>query len=697
MRHVLAALLRAQGRPAGALLAAALIALLLASDFAPERTLRHGLFDRYQRWQPRERVGDGVVVVEIDERSLAELGQWPWPRQQVAQLVQAIAAQQPAALGVDVLFVEPDRLSPQRLQQTLVEAGLDPAQLLRLPDSDAQLAAALQSLPSVLGVGALGEATALPQGTPYRPMILQSGGDAAHYAPPYAATLRSLERIDAAAAGHGVLNPPADGGIVRRVPTLVSIHGELLPGLATEILRLLGGDGVLRVQLRPGGIATVAAGGVSIPTEADGSWWLHFSHWNERPSVSAVDVLSGGVPPDLLRGRVVLLGYTALGLQDTVHTPLGLMPGVEVHAEALDNAIDGRLLRRPPWAPALEAALLALLAGLALATVPRLRPQGSAAAFAALAVLVLGCGFAAFSRGALLIDTASPLAGGGLVFGLMLSLSLSQAQAQRRRLQEALIVSREAQARLQGEFDAARRIQMGMLPLPQEVLQGEHRVEVAARMQAARTVGGDLYDFYRLDGARLLFLIGDVSGKGLPASLFMALCKALAKGVAPQAGGDPGRILQATAAAIVGDNPEQLFVTMLAGVLDLDHGELAWCSAGHDAPYLLRAGEREPQRLAGAGGPPLCVIDDYEYPVEHLQLQRGDLLCLITDGVTEAQNEARELYGAPRLLRALADDAAEPSLEKLADKLLQDVGEFVGDAEPADDAALLLLRWRGVQ
>jgi len=695
VRHLLAALLRAQGRPAGALLAAVLIALLLLTDFSPERALRHGLFDRYQRWQPRERVGDGVVIVEIDEPSLAELGQWPWPRQQVAQLVRQIAAQQPAVLGVDVLFVEPDRLSPQSLQPMLAEAGIEPAQLARLPDSDAQLAAALQSLPSVLGVGALGEATALAQGTPYRPMILQSGGDATRHAPPYAATLRSLESIDAAAAGHGVLNPPADGGIVRRVPTLVSIHGELLPGLATEILRLLGGDGVLRVQLRPGGIASIAAGGLRIPTDADGSWWLHFSRWTERPSVSAVDLLRGRVPPDLLRGRVVLLGYTALGLQDTVHTPLGLMPGVEVHAEALDNAIDGRLLRRPPWAPALEAALLALLAGLALATVPRLQPLRSAAAFAALALAVLAGGGAAFSRGALLIDTANPLAGSGLVFGLMLSLSLNQAQAQRRRLQEALMASREAQARLQGEFDAARRIQMGMLPLPQEVLPDERRVEVAARMQAARTVGGDLYDFYRLDDTRLLFMIGDVSGKGLPASLFMALCKALAKGVAPHAEGDPGRVLAATAAAIVGDNPEQLFVTMLVGVLDLDRGELAWCSAGHDAPYLLRADGRPPERLSGAGGPPLCVIDDFAYPVEHLQLAAGDLLCLITDGVTEAHNAAGELYGAPRLLRALADDAAQPSLESLADALLQDLGEFVGDAEPADDAALLLLRWRG--
>ncbi|HSW15335.1 MAG TPA: SpoIIE family protein phosphatase, partial [Solimonas sp.] len=383
------------------------------------------------------------------------------------------------------------------------------------------------------------------------------------------------------------------------------------------------------------------------------------------------------------------------GLQDVVQTPAGRMPGIEVHAEALDNAIDGRLLRRPPWAPALEAALLALLAAVALAIVPLLRPLPSVAIVGGLALATLAAGVLAFGRGALLLDSASPIAGASLVFGFMLAVSLGQAQLQRRRLQQALMSSREAQARLEGELDAARRIQMGMLPVPEEVLGDETRVEVAARMQPARTVGGDLYDFYRLDQRRLLFLIGDVSGKGLPASLFMALCKALAKGVAPHAGGDPARVLTATAAAIVGDNPEQLFVTALAGVLDLDSGHLSWCCAGHDAPYLLRAGSREAQRLSGAGGPPLCVIDGFEYPLEELQLQRGDLLCLITDGVTEAHNAGGELYGAQRLLDALAEGAAEPSLEKLADALLQDVGSFVGAAEPSDDAALLLLRWRG--
>lgn len=687
-------LMSAHGRYAGALVAAILVALLAVSDLRPERTLRDGLFDYYQRFMPRERINDSVVVVAIDERSLAELGQWPWPRTQLAHLVLQIATQKPAALGIDVLFAEPDRLSPRRLAAGMSALGLDETALQRLPDSDALLAAALRELPVVLGVGALSENSGMPQGPPYRAPVVQTGGDAAEFVPGFISTLRSLESIDSAAAGHGVLNRSADAGLVRRVPTLVAFGMDLTPGLALETLRVAAGDPHIGVQLDSHGLRSVTVGEWRIPTMSDGSWPLHFSDWKQRPHVSAVDVLNGKLPQDLFSGRIVMLGYTALGLLDTADTPLGRMPGIEVHAEAVDNALDGRLLLRPWWMERAEWLLLALLAAIGIAMVPRLGPAQSLNVYAVLAVVSVAGSAAAFRWGGWLLDVANPLAATALLFAMMSGIALGETQAQRRRLREALAASREAQARLEGELDAARRIQMGMLPQPAEALGRERRVEIAARMQPARTVGGDLYDFFLVDGSKLLFLIGDVSGKGLPASLFMALTKALTKGIALRGDTDPGDLLKAADAAIAGDNPEQLFVTMLVGTLDLAGGELRWCSAGHDAPYLLRADGSAPQRLGGRGGPPLCVMDGYDYPVESLQLQRGDLLCLITDGVTEAHNASGELYGARRLLSALQGRNAAASLEALADALLADVDRFVAGAEQADDEALLLLRWR---
>lgn len=683
-----------RGRPFGLVVLCALLALHALSDTRVERALRLGVFDSYQRLLVRERINDSVVIVEIDDRSLAAIGQWPWPRSLVAELIEKIAAQQPAALAVDIVFPEADRLSPRTLGRQFSVAGLSAAELAELPDSDEQLGEAFASLPAILGVGATQENPGQSGQIPYRPILRQTGGDAELHVPRFAASVRSIDVIDRRAVGHGAMNSVPEDGIVRRVPTLLKIGDSVQAGLALETLRVVAGSAIVDVKSGPGGIETVGIGPWQIPTDADGGWWLHYSDWNQRPSVSAADVLSGKLPPELLSGRVVLLGYTALGLLDSITTAMGVMPGVEVHAEAIENVLDERLLQRPYWALLAELAVLLMLGLLLIWAVPRLASTAAVAVFLGLAVTVGVLGVLAYAEG-LLLDAANPLAGAAIIFGFMLSVTLADTQAQRRRLQLELMRSLEARARLEGELDAARRIQMGMLPRSEEVFQNDERVTVAARIQPARSVGGDLYDFFMLDHAHLFFQIGDVSGKGLPASLFMALAKALTKGAAYRAEADPGRALSAAARDIAGDNPEQLFVTVLAGVLNLDTGELSLCSAGHDAPLLLRRGQEYAQKLGSTGGPPLCVLDGFPYPTEKMQLRGGDILCLTTDGVTEAQNHRKEFYGAQRLQNCLDTRQPEASVHEIATAIEKDVARFVDGAEAADDITILVLRWNG--
>jgi serine phosphatase RsbU (regulator of sigma subunit) len=147
-------------------------------------------------------------------------------------------------------------------------------------------------------------------------------------------------------------------------------------------------------------------------------------------------------------------------------------------------------------------------------------------------------------------------------------------------------------------------------------------------------------------------------------------------------------------AEISRDNPEALFVTVFAGVLDLDHGLLEYCNAGHDPPYVVSAGG-PPARLLEGGGPPLCVVDEFEYEAARRPLAPGDILCLVTDGVTEATNAAGELYGRPRLEALLRTVGSGTDAKALAAAIRQDVERFVGEAEPADDLAIMVLRWTG--
>ncbi|HZR34692.1 MAG TPA: CHASE2 domain-containing protein [Nevskia sp.] len=686
-----------RGRRAGLALLVLAVLLLGALDSRVQRDRRNELFDFYQHLVPRQRLNDGVVVVAIDDASLQAMGQWPWPRSKMAELVDRIAAEHPAAIAIDALFAEPDRLSPKQQGLLLLKAGYSglAGALDSLPDYDAQFAAALHRAPVVLGVGALAEDAGLRSGTPYRAPLLQSGADPAPFAPAYPASLRSIEIIDAAAAGHGVLPMASQDGVVRRIATLARLGPDLLPSLPVETLRLAAHEAALRVDTGPGGIRALRVAGRSIATEADGEWWLHFSDARERPHLAVADLLQGKAPPGVLSGRIALIGYTALGWQDVVVTPRGPMPGVDVIAEAMDNVIDGRLLGRPRWSRGAEAAVLLALSLLMVLLVPWLRPLHAAGIFLLSLAALLAFGLLLFRWQGWLIDVANPAIGATFVFAVMLALSLNDTRAQRSRLRQALQESHVATARLEGELDAARRIQMGMLPEPRQVLRQETRVEVAARMLPARSVGGDLYDFFLLDESHLFIVVGDVSGKGLPASLFMALSKALTKGAALRSGADPGRTLREAGAAISEENPELLFVTVLAAVLDLGSGRLDWCSAGHEPPWLLPASAAAPRRLPAAGGPPLCVIDGFDYRSQSLQLQPGDALCLLTDGLGDAQNRAGEFYGQARIGAAIGRFRNGESAPYIVESLLADSLAFSEGAEQADDITILALRWHG--
>ena len=174
-------------------------------------------------------------------------------------------------------------------------------------------------------------------------------------------------------------------------------------------------------------------------------------------------------------------------------------------------------------------------------------------------------------------------------------------------------------------------------------------------MEPALEVGGDLYDFYRLDDRRLFFLLGDVSGKGLPASMFMAVSKALCKStMLRDRGADLGTLLAQTNAEVSRDNPAALFVTAFAGVLDLHTGELDYCNAGQENPWLVSTGCRR-HRAAGRRRRAAALrVDDFAYRPGHLRMATGDMLCIVSDGITEAANGGGELYGAARVERTLA-------------------------------------------
>jgi serine phosphatase RsbU (regulator of sigma subunit) len=177
----------------------------------------------------------------------------------------------------------------------------------------------------------------------------------------------------------------------------------------------------------------------------------------------------------------------------------------------------------------------------------------------------------------------------------------------------------------------------------------------------------------------------------------MAVTKALARSFATRLAGGPAEIVSAANLDLSRENVETLFVTLLLGVLDVESGQLELVNAGHEGPWRLGADQRLEQVIGGPleGGPPLCVVEDFDYRVHRLQLVPGDRLCMVTDGITEASNAAQELYGSARLRAALAGLPAAPDAATITRAVREDVGRFVAGAEPSDDLAILVVYWRG--
>jgi serine phosphatase RsbU (regulator of sigma subunit)/CHASE2 domain-containing sensor protein len=693
------------GRPIASLLLIGLSLMLLNPSWLPVQPpdpfepARLALYDRYQRLFPRERISGPVTIVEIDEASLKKLGAWPWPRDRLAALIEAIGRHQPAAVGLDMFLPEADSTSPEALAARLPTGATRlRRELMKLPPQDDILANTLRSMPYVV-LGAAGfefKTLTTAGGMLTKAEFLPSGGDlddihdvVRHY--PF--VLASLPALQSAAAGQALLSVDLEKGIVRRVPLLATVGPSVVPGLATEMLRIGLGETTVRVDMDFDGIAHVGIGDFNIPTQPNGEVWVHFSRRDEGRYVSAAAVLDGSIAADLLTNKLVLVGLTGSGLIDNRVTPRGdYVPGIDIQAQVLESLFDQHYLQRPPWMPRLELAAF-LFGGLLLIwAVPRLRPRIATLLASILLVALLGTGFALFRYANLLFDAATLFGSLNIIFGSLLGTVFIEADRDRRAAERALHVERESSAKMAGELDAARRIQLGSLPQASRLFANETRFEIDALLEPARQVGGDLYDFFLLDEKRLFFIIGDVSGKGLPAALFMAVTKALAKSLALRSTGSVGEILQATDIELARENPEMLFVTMVAGILDADSGRLELSNAGHDAPWRIAA-TGTADSLAAAGGPPLCVLEGYAYESSVFQLIPGDALCLITDGITEAMNATGDLYGSARL--ALLLRSAPHGAGAIVAAVRDDVRRFVGETEASDDLTLLALRWQG--
>ncbi len=394
--------------------------------------LRNLVFDEYQRLDPRPYdPASPVRIVTIDEESLAVLGQWPWPRAMLAEIIDRLTAMGAAAIGLDMILAEPDRMSPENIAAMMPEGEKRTALLAALegaPQNDALLAEALGASPSVLGVS-LDKANRDDEDAIVvaKAGFASAGDDPRAFLPAFASATLPLPELSAAATGLAALNwLPDRDRIVRQIPLLFqSGGGTLVPGLAAETLRVAQGAStiVVRASNASGqsafgaktGINAVRIGGVDVASTADGAVRLHFSRSNEARMIPAYTVLDGTVDPEEIAGRIVLIGATAPGLLDIQATPLEeAVPGVELHAQLIDHMVFGTSLERPDWSLGLEILVFVALAVLFAVAAAVLSPARNLAFGVILLGAVVLASYYLFWGERLLVDPSFPVIGGAI-------------------------------------------------------------------------------------------------------------------------------------------------------------------------------------------------------------------------------------------------------------------------------------------
>lgn len=427
-----------------------LIAMVLFRILDPVvlRQERLQIFDLFQRAAPRHYIDAPVRIIDIDDATLEKYGQWPWPRSLLAQLIDNLQQQGVAAIGLDIVFAEPDRTAPRAMQK-IWKAG-DKADALRdilatLPDPDRQLAAAVKTAPVVTGFVLTPDANL--QAPQRKAGIAVAGNDPLLYALGYDGAVPGLSIFDDAARGSGLLNSNPDrDGVTRRVPMVMQYNHKLFPSLSAEVLRVAQGASTYFVKStgtgkfadfgRYVGIAQIRIGQFIVPTDRNGQVWLYDTGHEERRFVSAWRVLDR--QPVDLRGMVVFIGTSALGLKDQRATPAeAAIAGVEIHAQITEQILTGTYLQRPYWADPVEIIFLVLLGSGMLFLLPKLGPIGCAVAGAVGVGIGLALGAFEYQEHGWLFDPIYPSIAALLVYLSGSLMGYLKAELERRHVRHA--------------------------------------------------------------------------------------------------------------------------------------------------------------------------------------------------------------------------------------------------------------------
>jgi len=592
-------------------------------------------FDLYQKIFSEQKKNSQVVIIDIDEASLGKFGQFPWSRSVFAKILDQLNPSNPKAIGFDIFFTEKDKQSPDEIMKSYGLIPSDVVELQKLKSHDKIFSEKLKETKSIIAV--LG--SNVPSHSNYdrkaKAKFLSKGGDPKVFTYSYPHSIGSLELLENNVKGLGSISflDQLDG-IIRSLPLIVQFDKKIYPTMGLEMVRVGSKQKNIYIELNEVGIQRISARPHKIESDPNGIIWIKYKKSDKNQYISAGDVYDGKFQSDFFKDKYVLIGASAQGLFDLVKTPLGVtIPGVEVHANVIENILDQSYLIRNPNTYVFELIFSLIVALITFVFSQKVKPKYSLSIFFGNILAIIIIGFSIYKFRSQLVDISYPIFMVTIIFltGLYFRFIEENKMA---------LANLQKEAKLLKERELAAGVQKSLFP---DISKFENFI--FAKNVPARDVSGDYFDVVRSTPEEYFFTLADVSGKGVKAGMYMAKASSIFRTLT--------NLKFPLEKVVFGVNNELveakfkgMFVTAVFGKLNIKTGELVFINAGHES--ILTFDQNKKYEYIKSDMPPIGIIKYFtESMVKSNTINLKDKTFVVyTDGVTEGYLKNGEELGA---------------------------------------------------
>ena len=565
---------------------------------------------------------NSVTIIDIDEKSLAEIGQFPWRRDIYSKILENLNKFNPSAIAFDIVFSEEDKQNPKNLLNRL-KKEYEGFNYIEVDDSQKIFIEGLKNSKSILPIIGEPKDNLVINNSKPKIRLIKKGNDPKNFLYSFKNKIISLEKLNNAASGVGSISLiPSIDGIIRYAPVIINIDNSIWPSLSLEAVRISNNQKNLLVKTDSNGISEIKTRTNQIKTDSNALINIKFKYFDKSNYISVLDILDNKFDKKRIENKIILIGSSAQALFDIVKIANGnVVPGVEVHAHLIDNIIKSESIVIDQTTVLLGYAILIISTIIIVISTIKIKPRFSIFIFVSL-ILIINLTSVVFFKFDFYVDPLFNTFACAVIF--LTSLYF-------KYLEENMLAieNDKKQMILKKEREIAGEVQKKLFPTDKNL-----EKFVYGKNTPAKDVSGDYYDFYKINENEFYFILGDVTGKGIKAGILMANAAAVFKSLAKM-----GSSVSKTALYInnqVKDSSYQaMFITAVLGKVNLDSGEMEYINMGHE-PMMVINNNFEFDYIKSTLPPMgLTKVKDESFFKTHFMNIKNKTILIYTDGVTE--------------------------------------------------------------